>query len=56
MVFFLLIKLPYETPHALGLEEIPKVMGAFAEAAKRAIGANFDGIELHAGIQRRKKR
>lgn len=42
-------KVPYETPHALELEEIPGVVNSFAMAAKQAMGVGFDGIELHGG-------
>ena len=35
-------------PHALTLEEIQKVIDDFAEAAKRAVDAGFDLIEVHA--------
>lgn len=42
-------KLPYETPHALELEEIPVLVNSFATACKQAVGAGFDGIELHGG-------
>ena len=46
-------KLPYETPHALELHEIPKVVDMFVNGAKRAVEANFDGIELHAGTRQK---
>lgn len=42
-------KAPYETPHALELEEIPGTVNMFAMASKQAVDAGFDGIELHAG-------
>ncbi|KAH7284192.1 hypothetical protein KP509_34G043100 [Ceratopteris richardii] len=42
-------KEPYETPRALEAEEIPLVKEMFAKAAKEAVRAGFDGIELHGG-------
>lgn len=42
-------QVPYETPRALELEELPVVIEEFVLAAKRAIEAGFDGVELHAG-------
>jgi len=39
-------KLTRETPRALELDEIPKVQAAFAEAARRAAEAGFDGVEV----------
>jgi N-ethylmaleimide reductase len=38
---------PFVAPRALELEEIPGVVREFAEAARRAIDAGFDGVELH---------
>ncbi|RWR09364.1 alkene reductase [Paenirhodobacter populi] len=35
-------------PHALTLEEIPGVLAEYAHAAKCAIEAGFDGVEIHA--------
>lgn len=40
-------KKTYVTPHALTLEEIQATIGDYASAAKRAIRAGFDGVELH---------
>jgi N-ethylmaleimide reductase len=37
----------FETPHALTLDEIPGLVRDFATAARRAIEAGFDGVELH---------
>ena len=37
----------YETPRALELDEIPKVVAEYANAARCAIEAGFDGVELH---------
>ncbi len=39
----------FVTPRALDLSEIPGVVGSYAEAARKAMGANFDGVEIHAG-------
>jgi N-ethylmaleimide reductase len=38
----------YVTPRALGLEEIPGIVGEYAYAAKCAMDAGFDGVEIHA--------
>ncbi len=40
-------KVPHAVPHALTLEEIPAIVAAFAQAAKNAIAAGFDGVEVH---------
>ncbi len=39
-------KLTRETPRALALDEIPAVQASFAEAARRAVEAGFDGVEV----------
>lgn len=41
-------KKPYETPHALTLEEIPGVVADYATATHNAQAAGFDGVEVHA--------
>jgi N-ethylmaleimide reductase len=41
-------KLPYETPRALGIEEIPAVVEDYRRAAAAAKLAGFDGVEIHA--------
>lgn len=41
-------KKPYTTPRALQIEEIPKIIAGFKQAAINAKEAGFDGIELHA--------
>ncbi len=38
----------YADPRALGVEEIDAVVTAFAEAARRAVAAGFDTVEIHA--------
>ncbi|KAJ3113609.1 hypothetical protein HDU96_003140 [Phlyctochytrium bullatum] len=38
---------PYETPRMLTREELQDVITDFSEAAKRAVAAGFDGIEIH---------
>lgn len=37
----------YVTPHALTLEEIPAIIGQYRSAANNALGAGFDGVEIH---------
>jgi N-ethylmaleimide reductase len=39
---------PHATPRALTLEEIPRYVAAYAQAARNAIAAGFDGVEVHA--------
>jgi N-ethylmaleimide reductase len=38
---------PYETPRALESSEIPGVIEAYRQAAKNALEAGFDGVEVH---------
>ncbi len=38
---------PFETPRALETSEIPALVAAYAQAAKNAIAAGFDGVEIH---------
>lgn len=38
----------YETPQEITLEEIKQTIKDFGQAAKNAIAAGFDGVELHA--------
>ena len=38
---------PYETPRALTLSEIKTIPSLFADGAKRAMDAGFDGVEIH---------
>jgi N-ethylmaleimide reductase len=37
----------YETPRALETSEIPGVVDAYRQAAKNALQAGFDGVEIH---------
>ncbi|BCS98726.1 alkene reductase [Desulfoluna limicola] len=39
---------PFETPRALGSEEIPYIAAQYAQAAEHAMEAGFDGVEIHA--------
>lgn len=40
---------PMVTPRALEHDEIPVVVEMFAEAARKALQAGFDGVEIHGG-------
>ena len=40
-------KVPHAVPHALSTDEIPAIVAAFAQGAKNAIAAGFDGVEVH---------
>ncbi len=37
----------FETPRALGLDEIPGIIAAYKQGAQNAKDAGFDGVELH---------
>ena len=39
---------PFQTPRALSVAEIARVVGDFGRAAERAREAGFDGVEIHA--------
>ncbi len=41
-------KKPYEQARALQLDEIPRLIGDYVHAAKNAMRAGFDGVQLHA--------
>jgi len=41
-------RLPFEIPRALETKEIPGIVGQFRNAAKNAMLAGFDGVEVHA--------
>jgi 2,4-dienoyl-CoA reductase-like NADH-dependent reductase (Old Yellow Enzyme family) len=41
-------KRPYEAARSLGLPEIRSVLSDFAQAARNAIKAGFDGVQIHA--------
>ncbi len=38
---------PFETPRALALDEIPEIVDAYRQGARNAMEAGFDGVELH---------
>jgi len=40
-------KKPYVTPRALAKSELPGIAADYANAARRAIAAGFDGVEIH---------
>ena len=40
----------YETPKALSIEEILQIIQEYKQAAKNAVEAGFDGVELHAAF------
>lgn len=39
---------PFETPRALAIGEIPGIVSLFAQGARHAQQAGFDGVEIHA--------
>jgi N-ethylmaleimide reductase len=39
---------PFVTPRALAVEEMPEVVAQYVEAAQNARAAGFDGVEIHA--------
>ncbi|WP_052848332.1 alkene reductase [Streptomyces avicenniae] len=39
--------LPAPVPRALGTDEVPEQARSYADAARRAVEAGFDGVELH---------
>lgn len=39
---------PFVTPRALEIEEMPYIVGQFERAARNAMEAGFDGVEVHA--------
>lgn len=41
-------RVPYETPHALAMDEIARIVADYRTAAENAKLAGFDGIEIHA--------
>lgn len=40
-------KVPYPVPRALATEDIPEIVAEFVQAARNAMAAGFDGVELH---------
>ncbi|GAB4316887.1 MAG: alkene reductase [Bacteroidales bacterium] len=41
-------RLPHDMPRALETSEIPGIVNDYAQAAKKALEAGFDGVEIHA--------
>lgn len=41
-------KLPYQPARAIPTDEIPRLIGDFHQAARNAVAAGFDGVQLHA--------
>ena len=41
-------RVPFETPRAMTSDEIPALIEAYAQAARNALQAGFDGVEVHA--------
>lgn len=41
-------KQPYEQARALPLQEIPRLLNDYAQAARNAMDAGFDGVQIHA--------
>ena len=41
-------KKPYVAPRALRRDEIPRIIGDYVAAARNAMAAGFDGVQLHA--------
>jgi N-ethylmaleimide reductase len=37
----------FPTPRALKIEQIPNMVGQFAEGAQNAVASGFDGVEVH---------
>ncbi len=40
-------KVPHAVPHALSTQEIAPIVAAYAQGAKNAMAAGFDGVEVH---------
>jgi N-ethylmaleimide reductase len=40
-------KVPHAVPHALAVTDIAGIVAAFAQGAKNAMAAGFDGVEVH---------
>jgi len=41
-------EVPFETPREIRLDEIPSLIAEYRAAARNALAAGFDGVELHA--------
>ncbi|MBJ3774679.1 alkene reductase [Acuticoccus mangrovi] len=40
-------RVPFETPEAIPTEALPVLVEAYAQAARNALAADFDGVEIH---------
>jgi N-ethylmaleimide reductase len=40
-------QVPYETPRALEVDEIPGILNGYLDGARNAMAAGFDGVEIH---------
>ena len=40
-------RVPFEAPRALRTDEIPGIVAAYGQAARNAMDAGFDGVEIH---------
>lgn len=41
-------KMPFETARPLAVEEIPRLVADYVRAARNAVAAGFDGVQIHA--------
>ncbi|KAK7861384.1 12-oxophytodienoate reductase 2 [Quercus suber] len=47
LFFFILLSIDFTPPRWLRIEEIPQIVNDFRLAARNAIEAGFDGVEIH---------